>query len=46
VVLGERDLAHDGLVAEDPNDYSVGARHRVWGWAAISARASELLEAD
>jgi len=44
-VLGERDLADDGLVAEDPNNHSVGARHRVWGWATIRVRASELLDA-
>ncbi len=43
-VLGERDLADDGLVADDPNDFSVGAAHQVWGWATIGVRARELLD--
>jgi hypothetical protein len=42
-VLGERDLHADGLSSMDPNDHSVGARHRVWGWATILVRAEELL---
>ena len=43
-VLGERDLRADRLVAVDPNDYSVGAEQRVWGWATIRVRATELLD--
>lgn len=45
-VLGERDLAADGLVAQNPHDHSVAAKHRVWGWATIRVRASELLGCD
>jgi hypothetical protein len=40
-VLGMRPLDLDGLVAVDPNDYTVGAVHQVWGWAAICTYAEE-----
>ena len=43
-VLGERDLAIDGLVALDPNDLSIGTSHEVWGWEAIRVRADERLD--
>jgi hypothetical protein len=43
-VLGERDLAVDGLVPLDPGDLSIGASHQVWGWETIRVCADELLD--
>ena len=43
-VLGERELSADGLVAQDPYDFSIGAAVEVWGWATICDRADELLD--
>ncbi len=40
-VLGLRRLTLDGLVVIDPNDLSVGSKHRVWGWAVIQQQAEE-----
>jgi hypothetical protein len=34
-ILGNRPLDDDGLVAIDPDDFSVGAEVSVWGWAYI-----------
>lgn len=34
-VIGERPLDADKLTAVDPNDYSVGSKQTVWGWATI-----------
>lgn len=40
-VLGLRPLELDGLVPMDPNDFSVGSRHLVWGWRTIRNRAEK-----
>jgi hypothetical protein len=38
-ILGLRPLEADGLVAIDPTDVTVGAKHAVWGWRTIQTRA-------
>ena len=40
-ILGLRPLELDGLVAVDPMDMRVGAKHTVWGWAVIARYAEE-----
>jgi len=41
-VLGSRPLELDGLVSMDPQDFRVGTKQNVWGWATITKYAEEL----
>ena len=40
-ILGNRPLDADRLVAVDPDDFSVGTKQIVWGWAYIVEYAEQ-----
>jgi hypothetical protein len=41
-VLGHRPLELDNLVADDPDDCRIGARHTVWGWKTLVSTAEQI----